>query len=193
MVNEERKYTLCFVRRLWGSGGIQEAGTTSAWRSRCKEPALPLASRIPPLFFPLTARAKLAMLKRVAPHLSPHTEYMYGYDQEVVSRENGGEVGRPEAGGPQGNENPERRSKEQLHITLHVQEERRAQEAGGDGEKEEHRIEKEEHRQEEEHHIEKEEHGQPRDETSSIASHEGEARGERGDGSGHGCWPVSTR
>ena len=92
------------------------------------------------------------MLNVIAPVLPPHTEHMYGYDQEVVSRELEGEVGGAEVGGPQGNENPECSSQGRICSALHVEAQRYAQEAGGGHEEEKHCIEEERYREKAEHH-----------------------------------------
>jgi hypothetical protein len=92
------------------------------------------------------------MLNVVAPVLPPHTEYMYGYDQEVVSRKLEGEVGGAEVGGPQGNENPECSSQGRIDSAPHVEAQRCAQEAGGGYEEKKYGIEEERYREKAEHH-----------------------------------------
>ena len=151
------------------------------------------------------------MLNVVAPVLPPHTEHMYGYDQEVVSRELEGEVGGAEVGGPQGNENPECSSQGRLCSALHVEAQRCAQEAGGGHEEEKHRIEEERYREKAEHHgaeawwrdgteeerhceeerdqeerDQEEEHRRARAEASREAGQTREARRHRSDSAGHG-------
>ena len=160
------------------------------------------------------------MLNVVAPVLSPHTEYTYGYDQEVVSRHTEGEVGGPEAGSPQSNEDSERRSHAQLDIALDFEEEHGVQEAGSGNEEGEHRYEEGYHRCEETGHryeegeyryeeaahgekesrscaqeerIRAEEHRYARAEAQSLASHPCETCSHRGDVSGYGCRPGRSR
>ena len=91
------------------------------------------------------------MLNEVTPVLPPHTEYMYGYDQEVVSRKLEGEVGGAEVDGPQDNEKTEHWTQEQrAHFALRLEERHRTEKALRGHEEKKHRREEERHRRQEE-------------------------------------------
>ena len=72
---------------------------------------------------------------------------MYGYDQEVVSRDLEGEVGRAEVHQSQRNEQPEHGSQAREQRALRIEERRVAEEALHEHEEAEQRSEEEQHRE----------------------------------------------